>query len=113
MKGAFPFVFLLLRRAYAGVGRSSTSNPASPAFCQASVTAPSVGTIRTRMARARKKSGAQVGAPDKSDQLSTAGGPSQGEVPGRELESSPIASPECEVFGTDGESAETMIPQAP
>jgi hypothetical protein len=84
VKGAFPFVFLLLRRAYAGGGRSSTSKPASPAFCQVSVTAPGVGIIRTRMARARKKSGAQVGAPDKSDQLSTAGGPSQGEVPGRE-----------------------------
>ena len=83
MKGAFPFVFLLLRRAYAGVGRSSTSNP-SPPFCSASVTPPSVSTIHTRMALARKKSGAQVGAPDKSDQLSTAGGPSQGEVPGRE-----------------------------
>jgi hypothetical protein len=64
VEGAFPFIFLLLQRPYAGVGRSSTSNPASPASC--------------------KKSGAQVGAPDKSDQLSTAGGPSQGEVPGRE-----------------------------
>jgi len=31
------------------------------------------------MALARKKSGAQVGAPDKSNQLSEAGGPSQGE----------------------------------
>jgi hypothetical protein len=51
---------------------------------QRQLTPPSVGTIHARMARACKKSGAQVGAPDKSDQLSTAGGPSQGEVPGRE-----------------------------
>jgi hypothetical protein len=55
LKGAFLFIFLLLRRAYAGVGRSSTSNPAGP------VTPPNVGAIRTRTARAHKKSGAQVG----------------------------------------------------
>jgi hypothetical protein len=81
VKGAFPFIFLLLQRPYAGVGRSSTSNPANPA--------------------SRKKSGAQVGAPDKSDQLSTAGGPSQGEVPGREhgvVPQSPV--PECEFSGS-------------
>jgi hypothetical protein len=54
------------------------------AFCSASITPPRADTIRTRMNLVRKKSGAQVGAPDKSNQLSTAGGPSQGEVPGRE-----------------------------
>jgi hypothetical protein len=29
VKGRFPFIFLLLQRAYAGVGRNSTSNAAS------------------------------------------------------------------------------------
>ena len=49
------------------------------------------------------------GAPDKSDQLSRAGGPSQGEVPGRERG---IADNRYEIPGVGGESAERIIAPA-
>jgi hypothetical protein len=62
VKGTFPFIFLLLQRAYAGMGRSSTSNPARPVFCNASVVPPGVGSMVARAwPFAHKKSGAQVG----------------------------------------------------
>jgi hypothetical protein len=62
------------------------------------------------MALARKKSGAQVGAPDKSNQLSEAGGPSQGECLAANSGNAAIAAPRYQIPGGGGESGEMMIP---
>jgi len=64
------------------------------------------------MALARKKSGAQVGAPDKSNQLSEAGGPSQGECLAANSGNAAIAAPRYQIPGGGGESGEMMIPPA-